>query len=143
MKILNKAFLLMLIMTVIGCSTDDLEIYSAESNNVEVKNTIANKVIEETGVGECTHDMIFNDSYSTYEERMPIISYYLITYPNIKRILPSSLELSLRFEFTIEDNEAGVMNILMLDKRFSIETTCTGPKGDDDDDDDENDNIWG
>jgi len=132
MKILNKVLLLMLIMTTIGCSTDDLEIYSAESNNLEVENTIANKVIEETAVGCCSHEMIFHDSFNTYAVKAEVINYYSNNSGFTRGPIPY-LGYDI-YTFTWDSDWDGddllIRQKFITDKRFTIGGDCCTPHDD-------------
>jgi len=137
MKILNKVLLLMLIMTTIGCSTDDIENYNTQSNNVEVENTIANKVIEETGVSCCINEMIFHESFNTYAVKAEIISYYSNNSGITITAYGSSLD-SVSYTFTWDSdwdgNDLLIRQKFITDKRFTLMYDCSGPHDDGEDD---------
>ena len=130
MKILNKGFLLALIITLIGCSTDDVEIYSAESNNVEVENVIASKVIEEVIVDCAYHEMKFHDSFNTTEIKADIISYY--SNNSGITITPYGSLGSVSYGFTWDEYSGLMYEKFKSDKRFIRMSTYCGPNDDED-----------
>jgi len=133
MKILNKVLLLMLIMTTIGCSTDDVEIYSTQGNNVEVENSVANKVIEEKAVGCVYHEMIFHESFNTYAVKAEIINYYSNNSGITITAYGSSLG-SVSYGFTWDEYSGLMFEKFTSDKRFTRMSTYCGPADDSEDD---------
>ena len=139
MKILNKVLLLMLIMTTIGCSTDDLGIIENQNN----ENTVASKAVGDP-VMIIDEEMVFPSKIPLpLTDKIAIINYYLNKYPNFKRWSLTTINVEGPYYFKRYSNDLELEQELFSDGRIEMNFLSSGPAGDDDDDDDENDNLWG